>query len=119
MKNISTLWCGRHLRKWRGRRRGGGGWMASRLRRGRSIGRGGSSSGRTTRATSIDHVVGAGRLVAMVMKAMFVLAEDLTPEQRDQILFWGFVLMGLAIVGFVAIMIIKRRMMAAGEGENA
>src|ERR1043165_6860197 len=52
------------------------------------------------------------------MSPFFTLAEDFTPEQRQQILFWGFIIMGIAIVGFVAIMIFRRRMMAAEEGEQ-
>jgi hypothetical protein len=52
------------------------------------------------------------------MNLLLMLADDLPPVAREGLLIWGGVIMAAAVVGCVAIMILKRRLMSPGEGEQ-
>jgi len=58
----------------------------------------------------------------MRMNAFAILAQLDTPGggplDWEKILFWGFVMMGVAIAGFGAIMIFRRKFMAAADADH-
>src|SRR4051794_15608027 len=91
--------------------------MAWPLKKWWCIGPGASANGPTRRARSIDRVAVAGRL--MGMNAFAILAQlDAPPLDWEKILYWGFVMIGVAIIGFGAIMFFRRKFMAAADADN-
>ncbi len=55
----------------------------------------------------------------MEMNALTMLAQEgVPPVDWEKILLWGFVLIGLAILGFGAISLFRRKFMAPAEGDQ-
>ncbi len=52
------------------------------------------------------------------MNELLTLAQELLPANRDRLLMWGGVIMAVAVVGCVAIMFLRRRMLAQQDSAN-
>jgi hypothetical protein len=53
------------------------------------------------------------------MNILFLLADGMPPGERETLLIWGGIIMAIVVVGFVGIMVLKRRLMSSGESHQA